>query len=58
MVDEITASIFDDPTPGMASSSHACLLHITLPSFFDSSMYIRPGEHWTAHHDYAPSDDH
>jgi hypothetical protein len=45
MVDEIAASIFGDPNPGMASSSHAYLLHTTMPSFFDSSMYTGPGSH-------------
>jgi hypothetical protein len=58
MADEIAAGIFGDPNPGMASSSHTSLLNTTMPSFFDSSMYTRPGAHWTAPHDYAPSNDH
>jgi hypothetical protein len=57
MVDEFAASIFGDPNPGMASSSHTSLHHSTMPPFFDSSMYTGPGSHWAAPHDYALSDD-
>jgi hypothetical protein len=56
MAYEITTSIFGDPNPGMASSSHASLQNTTMPSFFDSSIYTGPGAHWTAPHDYAPDD--
>jgi hypothetical protein len=57
MTDEIAASIFGDPNPGMASSSQASLLHTTMPSFFDSSMHTGPGAHLAAPHVNAPSDD-
>jgi hypothetical protein len=57
MADEFTASIFSDPNPDMASSSHTSLHHSTMPPFFDSSMYTGPGSHWAAPHNYAPSDD-
>jgi hypothetical protein len=57
MADEFAASIFSDPNPDMASSSHTSLHHSTMPPFFDSSMYTRPGSHWAAPHNYAPSDD-
>jgi hypothetical protein len=57
MADEFAASIFGDPNPGMASSSHMSLHHSAMPPFFDSFMYIEPGSHWVAPHDYAPSDD-
>jgi hypothetical protein len=57
MVDEFVASIYGDPNPGIASSSHTSLHHSTMPPFFDSSMYTRPGSHWAAPHDYAPSVD-
>jgi hypothetical protein len=56
VADEIAASIFGDPNPAMASSSHASLQNNTMPSFFDSSIYTGPGAHWTAPHDYAPDD--
>jgi hypothetical protein len=56
MADEFTASIFGDPNPGMASSSHSSLHHSTMPPFFDSSMYTGLGSHWAAPHDYAPHD--
>jgi hypothetical protein len=52
VADEIMASIFCDPNPGMASSSLASLHHTIVPPFFDSSMYTGPGVHWTAPHDY------
>jgi hypothetical protein len=42
VADEIAASIFGDPNPGMASSSHASLQNITMPPFFDSSIYTGP----------------
>jgi hypothetical protein len=58
MADEFAPSIFGDPNPGMASSSHSSLHHSTMPPFFDSSMYTRSGSHWVAPHDYAPLDDH
>jgi hypothetical protein len=45
MADEFTASIFGDPHPGMASSSHTSLHLSTMPPFFDSSMYTGPGSH-------------
>jgi hypothetical protein len=57
MADEFTASIFGDPNPGMASSSHTSLDLSTMPPFFDSSMYTRTGSHWAAPNDYASSDD-
>jgi hypothetical protein len=57
MVDEFTASIFGDPNPGMASSSHSSLHKSTMQPFFDSSMYTGPGLNWVAPHDYTPSDD-
>jgi hypothetical protein len=57
MVDEFATSIFDDPNPGMASSSHTSLHYSTMSPFFDSSMFTGPGLHWVAPHDYAPSDD-
>jgi hypothetical protein len=38
MTDEFAASIFGDPNPGMASSSHLSLHHCTMPPFFDSSI--------------------
>jgi hypothetical protein len=57
MADEFTASIFGDPNPGMASSSHMSLHHSTMPPFFDSSMYTGLGSHWAAPPDYALSDD-
>jgi hypothetical protein len=57
MADEFVASIFGDPNPSMASSSHKSLHLSTMPPFFDSSMYTGPGSHWTAPHDFAPSDD-
>jgi hypothetical protein len=57
MADEFAASIFGDPNPGMASSSHSYLHHSTMPPFFDSSMYTGPGSYWAAPHDYASSDD-
>jgi hypothetical protein len=57
MADEFAASIFGDPNSGMASSSHTSLHLSTMPPFFDSSMYIGPGSHWAAPHDFAPSDD-
>jgi hypothetical protein len=57
MADEIAASIFGDPNPGMAGSSHASLQSTTTPPFFDSSIYTTPGAHWTAPHDYFPSED-
>jgi hypothetical protein len=57
MADEFATSIFGDPNPGMASSSHTSLHYSTMPPFFDSSMYTEPGSHWAALHDYAPSDD-
>jgi hypothetical protein len=41
MADEFVASIFGDPLPSMASSSHA-LPHTTIPPFFDSSIYTEP----------------
>jgi hypothetical protein len=53
MADQITTTIFGNPNPGMASSSHASLHHTTMPSFFDSSMYTGPGLHWATPHDYA-----
>jgi hypothetical protein len=56
VADEFVASIFGDPLPGMASSSHA-LPHTTMPPFFDSSIYTGPGTHWTAPNDYFPSGD-
>jgi hypothetical protein len=58
MADEFTASIFGDPNPGMASSSHSSLHYSTMPPFFNSSLYIGPGSHWATPHDYALSDDH
>jgi hypothetical protein len=57
IVDEFAASIFGDPNPSMASSSHTSLHHSTMPPFFDSSMYTGPGLQWAAPHDYALSDD-
>jgi hypothetical protein len=57
MVDEIVASIFDDPNPGMASSSLESLHHTITPPFFNSSIYTGPGAHWTALNDYFPMDD-
>jgi hypothetical protein len=51
MADEFAASIFGDPNPGMASSSHTSLHHSTMPPFFDSSMYTGPRSHWAAPHD-------
>jgi hypothetical protein len=57
MVDEFAASIFVDPNPGVASSSHMSLHLSTMPPFFDSSMYTGPVSHWATPHDYAPSDD-
>jgi hypothetical protein len=57
MADEFATSIFGDPNPGMASSSHTSLHHSTMPPFCGSSMYTRAGSHWVAPHDYAPSDD-
>jgi hypothetical protein len=57
MADEFAASIFGNPNPSMASSSHTSLHHSTIPPFFDSSMFTGPGSHWAAPHDYAPSDD-
>jgi hypothetical protein len=57
MADEIAVSIFGYPNPCMASSSHTYLHHTTMPDFFDTSLYIGPGVHWTALHDYAPSND-
>jgi hypothetical protein len=57
MAAEFAASIFGDPNPSMASSSHTSLHHSTMPPFFDSSMYTGPGSHWAAPYDYAPSDD-
>jgi hypothetical protein len=57
MEDEFAARIFSAPHPDMASSSHASLHHTTMLPFFDSSLYIGPGAHWTAPHDYFPSDD-
>jgi hypothetical protein len=57
MADKFVASIFGDPNLDMASSSHTSLHHNTMPPFFDSSMYIGPGSHWVALHDYAPLDD-
>jgi hypothetical protein len=56
MADEFTASIFGDPNPAMASSSHTSLHLSTMPPFFDSSMYIRPRLHSAVLHDYALSD--
>jgi hypothetical protein len=56
IADEFTASIFGDPNPDMASSSHSSLHYSTMPPFFDSSMYTRPGSHWAGPHDYAPHD--
>jgi hypothetical protein len=53
MADQIAATIFGNPNPGMASSSHMSLHHTTMPPFFDSSMYTEPGLHWVAPHDYA-----
>jgi hypothetical protein len=44
-VDEFAASIFGDPNPSMASSSHKSLHHSTMPPFFDSSIYTGPGSH-------------
>jgi hypothetical protein len=57
MADEIAASIFGDPNPGMVSSSHASLQNTTMPPFSDSSIYTRPGAHQMAPHDYFPSED-
>jgi hypothetical protein len=57
MANEFDASIFGAPHPGMASSSHAFPHQTTMPPFFDSSLYTGPGAHWTAPHDYFPSDD-
>jgi hypothetical protein len=57
MEDEFAASIFGDPNPGMASSSHKSLHHSTMLPFFDSSIYTRPRSHWTTLHDFTPSDD-
>jgi hypothetical protein len=57
MADQIAASIFGDPNPSMASSSHTSLHHTSMPPFFDSSMYTGLGSHWAAPHDYAPLDD-
>jgi hypothetical protein len=57
MADEFIASIFRNPNPGMASSSHTSLHLSTMPPFFDSSMYTGPGSHWVAPHNYAMSDD-
>jgi hypothetical protein len=57
MADEFVASIFGDPNPGMASSSHKSLHHSTMSPFFDSSMYTGPGSHWAAPLDFAPPDD-
>jgi hypothetical protein len=45
MEDEFAASIFGDPNPGMASSSHTYLHHTTMPHFFDSPLYTGPGAH-------------
>jgi hypothetical protein len=56
VADEITTSIFGDPNPSMASSSLAPH-HTTMPPFFDSSMYTRPGAHCTAPLDYVLSED-
>jgi hypothetical protein len=58
MADEIAVNIFGDPNPDMASSSHTSLHQTTMPHFFDSSLYTRPGAHWTAPHDYTPHNDH
>jgi hypothetical protein len=57
MVDEIAASIFGDPNPGMVSSSLQSLYHTIAPPFFHSSMYTGPRAHWTAPHDYFLTDD-
>jgi hypothetical protein len=57
IADEFAASIFSDPNPSMASSSHTSLHYSTIPPFFDSSMYTGSGSHWAAPHDYALSDD-
>jgi hypothetical protein len=57
MADQITADLFGAPHPSMASSSYPSLHHTTMPPFFDSSMYIEPGSHWVAPHDYALSND-
>jgi hypothetical protein len=57
MVDEIAASIFGDPNPGMASSSLESLCHIIAPPFFHSSMYTGLRAHWTTPHDYFLTDD-
>jgi hypothetical protein len=57
MTDDFTASIFGDPNPGMASSSHTSLLNTTMPPFFDSSIFTGPGAHWTPPHNYLPSED-
>jgi hypothetical protein len=57
MTDEFVASIFGAPHPGMASSSHASPHQTTMPPFFNSSPYTRPGAHWTTPHDYFQSDD-
>jgi hypothetical protein len=56
MVDEIADSIFGHPNHGMVSIFHASLQNTTMPSFFDSSIYTRPGAHWTTPHDNAPDD--
>jgi hypothetical protein len=57
MADQIVAYLFGALNPGMASGSHTSLHHNTMPPFFDSSIYTRPGSHWAPPHDYAPSDD-
>jgi hypothetical protein len=42
MADDIVASIFGDPNPGMVSSALESLHHTIAPPFFDSSMYTEP----------------
>jgi hypothetical protein len=56
MADQLATDIFGGPVPDMASSSLTSFTHTTMPSYFDSSLYIGPGSHWDAPHDYAPLD--
>jgi hypothetical protein len=56
ITDQLTTDILGDPTPGMASSAHTSFTHTTIPTYFDSSLYIGPGSHWAQPHDYPPHD--